>query len=151
MFQLETTRTCTPLIYTHTYPSSPTPFTLKGKTGHQTRDIKFPKVPPCPCGAHRKFEFQVMPSILHVLDVDKFANDNDNPSGTRTKESKSRMELDQILSKNNGGMNWGTIAVYSCVNSCEINVDEFVVVQESADGNPQKRELKKVEPGEDVD
>jgi hypothetical protein len=92
-----------------------------------------------------------MPSILHILDVDKFANDNDNPSGTRTKESKSRMELDQILSKNNGGMNWGTIAVYSCVNSCEINVDEFVVVQESADGNPQKRELKKVEPGEDVD
>ena len=83
-----------------------------------------------------------MPSILHILDVDKFTNDN--PS------SKSRMELDQILSKNNGGMNWGTIAVYSCVNSCEINVDEFVVVQESADGNPQKRELKKVEPGETV-
>ena len=40
--------------------------------------------------------------------------------------------------------------MYSCVNSCEINVDEFVVVQESADGNPQKRELKKVEPGETV-
>ena len=39
-------------------------------------------------------------------------------------------------------MNWGTIAVYSCASSCNTNREEFVIVQESADGDPKKREMK---------
>ena len=82
-----------------------------------------------------------MPSILHVLGVDKFIDDSE-------KESKHAKELDHILSKNSGGMNWGTIAVYSCSLSCELSDEEYVVVQESADGDPQKRELKTAEEPE---
>jgi len=80
-----------------------------------------------------------MPSILHILDVDKYA-----PKEESQQSLQRDVEIDRILSKNNGGMRWGTIAVYSCAMSCESSSDEFVVVQESADGDPKKRALKEV-------
>lgn len=61
-------------------------------------------VPPCECGAPRRFEFQIMPQLISVLGMD--AADPDAPD-------------------------FGTIAVYSCEASCarEGYVREFVWVQ----------------------
>ncbi|KAI8486830.1 Programmed cell death protein 2 [Branchiostoma belcheri] len=49
-------------------------------------------IPDCTCGAPRQFEFQVMPQLLNYLQVDSL------------KES----------------IDWGTLAVYTCVNSCDV-------------------------------
>ena len=116
----------------------PLPLTQKGKRGGQSRDLSFPNVPFCKCGARREFECQLMPSILHTVNVDKYAR----KSLKYTRRSKNGNDLDIILSKNVGGMNWGTIAVYSCSDSCDCEREEFIVVQESADGNPKRREMK---------
>ncbi len=97
-----------------------------------------------------------MPSILHILNVDQYANKKNINKDCSSSISQStdgrgmKKSLDQIMSRTSGGMNWGTIAVYSCVNSCEYRdeeggLEEFVVIQESADGNPRKREMKRVE------
>ena len=48
-------------------------------------------IPDCECGAKRQFEFQILPQLLNYLDV-------------TTVESK---------------LDWGTLAVYTCVNSCD--------------------------------
>ena len=121
------------------YLDSPTPLTPKGENGHQSKDLTFPNIPPCSCGSHRAFECQLMPSVLHILDVDKYAPKEDSQQSLQRD-----VEIERILSKNSGGMNWGTIAVYSCAMSCESSTDEFVVVQEPADGVPKKRALKEV-------
>ncbi|XP_028852366.1 programmed cell death protein 2-like isoform X2 [Denticeps clupeoides] len=49
------------------------------------------KIPKCPCGAKRIFEFQVMPQLLNDLKVD-------SPGVS---------------------VDWGTLAVYSCADSCD--------------------------------
>lgn len=119
----------------------PTPLTPKGKKGVQSRDLNFPRIPPCPCGALREFECQVMPSILHTIGVDMFITRKETPKGTN---ENAEIEIDKILSKSKGGMNWGTIAVYSCAMSCN-NREEFIIVQESADGDPKKREMTRID------
>ncbi|XP_035685421.1 programmed cell death protein 2-like [Branchiostoma floridae] len=48
-------------------------------------------IPDCTCGAPRQLEFQVMPQLLNYLQVDSLKDSID----------------------------WGTLAVYTCVNSCE--------------------------------
>ncbi len=123
-----------------TFYSRPTPLTTSGKKGGRCRDTKFPNVLKCKCGSIRTFEFQLMPSILHLLEVDshyqkKNLNSNDNSKGNETDI------LEYELDKNEGGMNWGVIAIYSCQNSCDVSYEEFVVVQESVDSNPQKMVL----------
>lgn len=108
----------------------------RGKRPQQVSS--FPSVPPCPCGAKREFEFQLMPSILHVLNVDKYAT-----IGNRIDLPTSRNEKDEILGTfSSGGMNWGTIAVYSCSVSCGEFREEYVVVQESVDGDPKRMDMK---------
>ncbi|XP_074521957.1 programmed cell death protein 2 [Halichoeres trimaculatus] len=47
-------------------------------------------IPPCTCGAKRTFEFQVMPQLLNSLSVDSTG----------------------------ASIDWGTLAVYTCTNSC---------------------------------
>lgn len=76
-------------------------------------------VPQCSCGAKRTFEFQLLPSLLHILDVDKFSG-KDNGSG--------------ISSMLSSGMNWGSVAVFTCPNACKES-EEAVVIQESVDEN----------------
>eukprot|EP01083_Nonionella_stella_P273581 928106_1 len=53
------------------------------------------EVAPCErCGEKRKFEFQVMPQILHFLNVD---------TGIESRDT---------------ALDWGTLAVYTCARSC---------------------------------
>ena len=85
-----------------------------------------PDVPSCACGAKRLFEFQLLPSILHKLEVDSHLGDD---------EACSDM-MDLISS---GGMNWGNLAIYSCSDSCEENRDEFIVLQESVSDTQERR------------
>ncbi len=75
-------------------------------------------IPACRCGAPRVFELQILPSLLHVLEVDKASTGTD---------------LGSLYSH---GMNWGNLCVYSCPHSCPESDSEFVVVQESVDEKP---------------
>jgi hypothetical protein len=72
-------------------------------------------IPTCTCGASRVFEVQLLPSLLHVLQVDKYAD------ATST-------GLDAAYEQ--GGMDWGNIAIYSCPNACSAD-EEYVVIQGS--------------------
>lgn len=67
-----------------------------------------------------------MPQLLHVLNVEKHIADNGTTTNTTT--------LDSLLSGDGGAQNWGTVAVYSCPDSCEMNSEEFVIVQDAVDG-----------------
>lgn len=108
----------------------PTPLTPPTrKKGGRCRDTTFPSIPLCKCGSVRKFEFQLMPSLLHLLEVDKYCKES---------TTNQKTNLEQVLNKNEGGMNWGVIAIYSCSNSCNQSIEEYVVIQESVDTNPQK-------------
>ncbi|XP_052240066.1 programmed cell death protein 2-like [Dreissena polymorpha] len=62
-------------------------------------------IPDCSCGAPRQFEFQVLPHLLSHLQVDKL--------GT--------------------SLDWGTLCVYTCSNSCDVGnqyVKEYIFKQD---------------------
>jgi hypothetical protein len=85
-------------------------------------------IPPCSCGAPRVFEFQLLSSLLHVLEVDKHSIDSTtgNLTGLQAAFAQS-------------GMNFGNIAVYTCSKACDISNAEYVVVQDSVDDSPTQR------------
>lgn len=89
------------------------------------QDESSEEIPPCGCGAPRRFECQVLPSVLHVLNVDKYAN----------KTKTDAAQLNEWYST--GGMDFGSIAVYTCSNpeTCTLS-EEFVVVQDTAEEQP---------------
>ena len=128
---------------------SPTPLTTTGKKGGRCRDTKFPSVPKCKCGANRTFEFQLMPSILHLLDVDSYCINASETSIAPPSTSKHGMDIEQAMNKETGGMNWGTVAVYSCRDSCSVSNEEFVIIQESVDANPEKAQVQFIGSNED--
>ena len=95
------------------------------KTGKQLWNV-----PECVCcGERRMFEFQVLPSILATLDVDKL-------SKSRGKVMNSKQSLDEMMTN---GMNFGSIAVYTCANAgCRAEWKEAaVVIQKSVDDLPE--------------
>lgn len=102
----------------------------------QKNSTTLPAIMNCVCGAERVFEFQILPSLLHVLDVDGYA----------TKDSDEDNIMDLI---EKGGMNWGVIAVYSCSRSCDESREEFVIVQNAVGDAPILR--KKMKKGDDSD
>ena len=110
---------------------------LKSKCNKsQKNSTPLPAITNCECGAERVFEFQILPSLLHVLDVD----------GHATKNNGEDNVMDLI---DKGGMNWGVIAVYSCSMSCDESREEFIIVQNAIDDTPILR--KKMEKGDDSD
>lgn len=94
-------------------------------------------IPPCSCGAERRFEFQLMPSLLHVLEVDKHAQLQQEEDGATS--STTPASLDAIMSADYGGMNWGAIAVYTCTKEDCSCSEDYLVVQASVDATPCKR------------
>jgi len=95
-----------------------------------------PLVPPCPCGSKREFEFQLMPSTLHILDVDNHCSIQ-TPKNNHTIPDN---QFELMMNRNQGGMNWGCIAAYSCAASCDEYRDEFLVIQNSLDEAPQRKD-----------
>lgn len=73
-----------------------------------------------------------MPNLLGVLDVDKHA---------RAKEHKpmSNLNINELMGREFGGMNWGALAIYTCKDDCDSSREDYVVVQDSIDGTPEKR------------
>ena len=78
-------------------------------------------IPKCPCGAERKFEFQLMPYLLDLLQKDVEQPNND-------KDDKHPQIGDSNAMPGDERMSWGTIAVYSCCQSCDVSREEYVVV-----------------------
>ena len=103
-------------------------------------------IPPCPlCGTPRIFELQLLPSLLHVLEVDKHVlsssssiTENNNSNNNNSSNSSPSQSL--ALAFENGGMDWGNIAIYTCPNrSCTGPSEEYCVVQDSVDERPTLR------------
>lgn len=103
----------------------------KSKKKSQPKVSPLPPVPNCDCGAERVFEFQVLPSLLHALDVDSYTI-------AGSKESSDDDVMDLISA---GGMNWGSIAVYSCPRSCDESREEVVIIQEAIGDSPIRKDL----------
>lgn len=89
------------------------------------------------CGAKRRFEFQIMPQLLHFLRVDRRTklakSDSENhsgslpaqeiPSAQHTVEAEKSVEasLEEsclLQNKTEEDLDWGTIDVYTCTESC---------------------------------
>jgi hypothetical protein len=107
--------------------ASPAPTIPEQKKNQSTSSPRL--IPPCACGAERVFETQLLSSLLHVLEVDKHAPPTD--AGTSTASGLG-------AAYEQGGMNWGNIAIYSCPNVCAAEL-EFVVVQDSDERPSQPR------------
>ena len=96
----------------------------------------FPSIPNCACGSERVFEFQLLPCLLHVLDVDATNSNSDDGN-----------DITDLTSV--GGMNWGSIAVYSCPQSCDESREEFLIVQESGEDVGTKQNTEPMSEEED--
>lgn len=127
------------LIFTDRLKRSPRQVLRYAKNGTPLWSVPQPldlKIPKCPCGAERMFEFQLMPSLLHVLDVDKHTRTQKEMPSTVASDG-DEIDLNQAFS--NGGQNWGAVAVYTCSACCDSNKNECVVLQNSVDAIPEKR------------
>jgi len=74
-----------------------------------------PSVPPCEhCGAARKFEFQVMPQLLHYLRV----NDHTKLSEIQTNKRVENLSADESL-------DWGSLDIFTCTSSCTAGTSSY--------------------------
>lgn len=80
------------------------------------------------CGTKCDFEMQLLPSLLHILQVDQFS-----PAGSVAQEGGTG--IGDLLSK---GMNWGSVAVYTCPNASCNSHEGSLVIQASVDENPEQ-------------
>lgn len=71
---------------------------------------------------------ELVPPLLHVLEVDKHANNNGSSS------SCGSGGLDSAYAQ--GGIDFGNIAVYTCSNPNCRSTEEYCVVQDSIDERP---------------
>ncbi|OQS04165.1 hypothetical protein THRCLA_20950 [Thraustotheca clavata] len=69
------------------------------------------EIPKCKCGQERVFELQLVPTTNYFLQVEKYAASD---SAHVTKQ---------------GGMDWQTVVVWSCPDSCALSHEEFVYAQ----------------------
>ena len=124
------------------------------------------EIPPCPyCQGPRRFEFQLMPQLLHYLLQGKQGEKLENlgeikealeqteslvqqappeqvpPALVDVRDAAVKRMQDRILEKQKEEIDWGVVAVYTCVNSCNEGADtdlgsyreEFAWVQPSLD------------------
>ena len=88
----------------------------RGRPLYVSRRLRTTRVAPCErCGAPRSFEFQIMPQFLYFLNVEKNLRD----------------------------LNFGTILVFTCDNSCDSPdfATELAIIQPPLDDHPQLEPL----------
>jgi len=73
----------------------------------------------CICGSTRTFEFQIMPSVLHILKVEEYAQISSSDISAEPSKLAER------------GMSWDILAIYSCPLSCNESTEEVILVQET--------------------
>ncbi|TMW62814.1 hypothetical protein Poli38472_005432 [Pythium oligandrum] len=91
------------------------------------------KVPRCPCGEERAFEFQLTPTINYFLKVDEFAAKKLEAHAV-PKKSDSDAPPASAPTQSGGGMDWASVVVYSCPKSCQQSREEFAYVQPAQPG-----------------
>lgn len=89
--------------------------------------------PPCRCGKQRKFELQLLPYILYNLHVDEYTPDilekqNNNTKPFSSSFSPNTSTESSSSLKFNGGMDFLSVFIYSCEDSCEQNNEEYALV-----------------------
>jgi pre-rRNA-processing protein TSR4 len=82
------------------------------------------------CGSIRKFEFQVMPQLLYFLNVDGSTQVTDNDlNDVRRKVAMNAPPPEDLKTvfknTNDEDIDWGTLDVYTCTASCELNNDGY--------------------------
>jgi hypothetical protein len=82
-------------------------------------------IPKPPMLSAGMFEFQILPSVLHVLKVDQHAAKSQLSQGSQLKDWY-----------NAGGMDFGSIAIFSGPNS-DATQQELVVIQDTAEKNDE--------------
>ena len=100
-------------------------------------------IPKCSgCGSDMAFEFQLMPSLLHVLEVDKHTQEYapDNKGAAVENANCDTIGTDNAQLEQSG-QNWGMIGVFSCTASCEASREEVVIVQDTGDGTLEMRDI----------
>ncbi len=74
-------------------------------------------IPPCSCGKSRVFELQLLPTLLAYTNImeDAFAMIDKRSNTIQTKVVES--------------VDWATVAIYVCPDSCKHSDEEVVVIQ----------------------
>lgn len=102
---------------THTNPTNLTTTTPPPQRWHdapplwvKSQDLPRPTdIPRCGCGAERRFEFQIMPQLLHYLNVD---------NGAKGTTAAAATAADARVAMGECTLDWGVLAVYTCTASC---------------------------------
>uniref|UniRef100_A0A7S4IB66 Programmed cell death protein 2 C-terminal domain-containing protein n=1 Tax=Odontella aurita TaxID=265563 RepID=A0A7S4IB66_9STRA len=146
---------CAPIYRFRPTPSPPSKKEKRNRGRKSARRTQFPSVPPCTgCGSERTFEMQLAPALLLALDVDGHALLPTLASSVSAGEGEGREEEGGsrgVDGGGEGGMNWGSIAVYCCPLSCDGSRGEALVMQRDptdADG-AARRTVKEVQKGEE--
>jgi hypothetical protein len=99
----------------------------------QEHEKKPSSIMTCPCGRTRVFECQLMPSSLHLLQVETLMPHPKNNGAI----GNSNAAAASVVAENNGDnsnksmapMDWDVIAIYSCPDSCDKSTEEIVIVE----------------------